>query len=635
MILSDKNGLKQFKSKNIIEDEHIERREERIYEILRRHWGYASFLPLQEKTILSILRDEDSLTVLPTGGGKSLCFQLPALFKKGMAVVISPLISLMKDQVDYLQDMGIASCYLNSSLSSKQQTLTIELIRKNEIKLLYISPERLENEETIDLLNSVGVSFFVIDEAHCISHWGHDFRTSYRNLRVIKERFNAISAHAFTATATQKVQLDIIEQLGFVNPETYIGPIDRSNLTYRVMPRKQILEQIEEVLEKHTDEAGIIYCLRRRDVDVISESLKSRGIDNVPYHAGMLNGERRLSQSKFIHEETNLIVATIAFGMGIDRSNIRFVIHTGMPKSIEHYQQETGRAGRDGLPAFCYMFYGGADYRLWSFFAEQSFNREIMMKKLKTIYNFCAQSQCRHKSLVNYFGQDYEKHSCGACDFCLNEFDVVEDALALGQKILSSIAATRQENYGFGAGYIVNVLKGKMTERVKHIGHYNLPVFGVMKEKSERFIRYMIEQLIGQGFLSVEREFSTLSVTNSGEQLLLGKTFPVLVKPLMAAKKKRISRIARAKKEEEWTEIDEGLFQVLRKKRAELAREKTVPAYIVFGDKTLRDIAAKKPVTEKDFSGIYGVGENKMRSYADIFIKIVKEWLTPAGRAKG
>lgn len=597
-----------------------------IYETLRRYWGYTSFLPLQKEVILSILKSEDTLTVLSTGGGKSLCFQLPALLKKGMAVVVSPLISLMKDQVDNLQDMGIASCYLNSSLSLKEQREAIRLIRRGEIKLLYVSPERLESEETINLLISVGVSFFVVDEAHCISHWGHDFRTSYRNLKIIKERFNGVSTHAFTATATQRVQSDIISQLGLVNPKIYVGPVDRPNLIYRVSPRKKILDQIMEVLDKHPNEAGIIYCLRRRDVDEISKRLNDRGIDNMPYHAGMSDNERRLVQDKFTNEKVNIIVATIAFGMGINRSNIRFIIHTGMPKSIEHYQQETGRAGRDGLSASCYMFYGNADYRLWSFFADKSSNREIMIEKLDAIYNFCTRPQCRHKMLSNYFGQDYKMSSCGACDYCLNELDMVGDSLALGQKILSAVMMVRQDYYGFGAKHIVDVLKGRMTEKVERMGHYNLPVFGVMKERSDGFIRYTIEQLIGQGFLSKEREFSTLSVTNAGMRLLEGKESPVIAKPLVMAKKKKVSNIIRARKEMEWAEIDKGLFYKLREKRSELALKRKVPAYIIFGDRTLRDIATKKPVTMEEFSKIYGVGENKMKLYADIFVKVVRDY---------
>jgi len=393
-----------------------------------------------------------------------------------------------------------------------------------------------------------------------------------------------------------------------------------------VAPRKRILEQVIEVLERHIDEAGIIYCLRRRDVDRMSEELQNRGIDNVPYHAGMPDKDRRVAQDKFTKEEVNIIVATIAFGMGVDRSNIRFIIHTGMPKSVEHYQQETGRAGRDGLPAFCYMFYGPGDYRLWSFFAEQSSNREIMMEKLNTIYNFCAQPQCRHRMLSNYFGQNYKKELCNACDYCLNELDVVDDALVIGQKILSAVVGTRQEYYGFGATYITDVLKGRMTERVKNMGHYNLSVFGAMEKESERFIRYAIEQLIGQGFLSKEGKFSTLSITIAGQQLLEGKRLPVLSKPLMTTKKKKISRASRKRKEVEWAEIDQGLFQVLRKKRAELALKKGVPAYIIFGDRTLRDIAVKKPVTKEKFSEIYGVGENKLNSYANIFIEVVKNY---------
>ena len=597
-----------------------------IYTILQQYWGYKSFLPLQEEVILSMLRNEDSLTVLPTGGGKSLCFQLPALLKEGMAVIVSPLISLMKDQVDNLKDMGVASCCLNSSQSSEQQALGIEQIRKGKIKLLYISPERLQNQATINLLNSVRLSFFVIDEAHCISHWGHDFRENYRNLWMIKERFKPVSVHAFTATATKEVQQDIVEQLRVINPKAHIGQVDRSNLTYRVMPRKQILKQIMGVLVKHANEAGIIYCLRRKDVDAVSADLKGLGIDNVGYHAGMSDKERHIAQERFAREEVNIVVATIAFGMGIDRSNIRFIIHAGMPKSIEHYQQETGRAGRDGLPASCYMFYGGGDYRLWSFFAEESSEREVMTKKLRTIYNFCTQPQCRHKVLVNYFGQNYRKRSCDACDYCLNELDMVDDALSLGQKILSCVVKVRRKYYGFGGGHVANVLKGKLTEKIERMEHHNLSTFGIIQEESEVFIRYMIEQLVGQGFLSKEEEFSTLSVTDTGKQLLRGELSPILAKPLIAVKKKEVAKMTMERRKKEWQEIDQELFQRLREKRTELAQKRAVPAYIIFGDKTLRDIAAKKPVTKEAFSNIYGVGENKLKSYADIFIKVLSDY---------
>ena len=597
-----------------------------IYTVLRQFWGYNSFLPFQEDSILSMLENEDSLTVLPTGGGKSLCFQLPALLKEGMVVVISPLISLMNDQVNNLKDMGIASCYLNSTLSSKQQRLAIERIREGKIKLLYISPERLQNRDTIALLTSVRPSFFVIDEAHCISHWGHDFRANYRNLHMIKERFKSVSVHAFTATATKEVQLDIIKQLKLSNPKIHVGGIDRPNLTYRVIARNQILKQIVGVLAKHTNEAGIIYCLRRKDVDVISEGLKSLGIDNVGYHAGMLDKERHIAQERFAREEVNIIVATVAFGMGIDRSNIRFIVHAGMPGSVEHYQQETGRAGRDGLPAFCYMFYGGADFRLWSFFAEKSYEREILMKKIKIMYNFCTQPQCRHKLLVNYFGQDYERRSCDACDYCLNELEMVDDALTVGKNILSCVVKVRQTHYGFGTGHVVNVLKGKLTDKIKHMGHHTLSTFGIMQKESEVFIRHMIEQLTGQGFLFKEGEFLTLSVTDTGKQLLYGEVSPILAMPLLAAKKKEIRKKTTERRDKEWAEIDQGLFQILREERTKLAHQKDVPAYIIFSDKTLKDIAAKKPVTKEAFSGIYGVGKNKLESYADIFIKVVKDY---------
>ena len=598
---------------------------EQLYKALQQYWGYDSFLPLQEETINSVLSNEDSLTVLPTGGGKSLCFQLPALLKEGMAVVISPLISLMKDQVDSLRDMGISACCLNSSMPPEEQRSAIEQIYNGEIKLLYISPERLQNDATLGLLKTIKLSFFVIDEAHCISHWGHDFRSDYRNLSVIKEEFPSVSAHAFTATATIEVQRDIVVQLGFNDYQVHIGQINRPNLTYRVLPRKQILKQITDVLQKHTYEAGIIYCLRRKDVEKISRDLKRLGIDNVTYHAGMSDVKRHRAQERFSLEKVNIVVATIAFGMGIDRSNIRFIIHAGMPKSIEHYQQETGRAGRDRLSAFCYMFYSGADYQLWNFFAAKSHNRDVLMTKLNSIYNFCTQPQCRHKVLVNYFGQDYVDCQCGACDYCLNELDMVKDAVSVGQKVLYCVECVRQGDYGFGAGYVTNVLKGKLTEKIESMGHNKIATFGMMADESELFIRHMIEQLVGQGFLYKDEEFSTLSVTDSGNKLLQGEASLVLAQPLLASKKKESKKKAAKRKASEWADVDEELFQLLREKRAEISQRKGVPAYIIFSDKTLIDMATKKPLAHEAFLELHGVGQKKLKTYATTFINVIKE----------
>jgi ATP-dependent DNA helicase RecQ len=599
-----------------------------ILATLKKYWGYGSFLPLQEETISSILAGRDTLTMLATGGGKSLCFQLPALLKKGLAVVISPLISLMKDQVDSLKDMGIAAAVLNSSLAPEEQGRVVDCVLKGRVKLLYISPERLQQERTRQLLQSVPLSFFVIDEAHCISHWGHDFREDYRNLEIIKETFRPVSVHAFTATATEEVQRDILEQLRLENPQKHIGRVDRPNLTYRVRPRTQILTQVTDLLKKHADEPGIIYCLRRDDVDSLSVRLNETGFKNLPYHAGMDDENRRLHQDQFAGEEVDVMVATIAFGMGIDRSNIRFVIHTAMPKSIEHYHQETGRAGRDGLPAHCYLFYGGGDYLTWKSLLEDSPHKDVMLDKLQRLYHFCSQPHCRHKVLANYFGQEYEKASCEACDYCLNELEMVEDPLIIGQKILSCVYRVHQvSGIGFGAGHIASVLKGNRNDQVETWGHHGLSTFGLMADESVPFIRYMIEQLVGQGYLRREGEFSTLSLTDSARKILRGELTPVLVKPLVAAKKKEITQKTRAKRDKEWAGADEGLFHFLRQKRAELARQRGVPAFVIFGDKSLRDMARIKPTTREAFSSVYGVGDYKLRTYAEAFIEVIKKYL--------
>ena len=591
--------------------------------LLKQYWGYDDFRPFQTETINAVLNHQDSLTLLPTGGGKSLCFQIPALCQTGMAVVISPLISLMKDQVDGLRELGIAADYLNSSLKAEEQRAIVQKVKHGEVKLLYLAPERLKTESTLQLLQSVKISFFVIDEAHCVSQWGHDFREEYSQLGIIKEKFAGVNVHAFTATATHAVQEEIIQLLKLEKPFVNWAPIDRPNLTYRIQP-KQNIRQITNILEKHQHEPGIIYCLRRSDVDELSSHLNTLGYKNLPYHAGLDDELRKECQDRFSREEVDLMVATIAFGMGIDRSNIRFVIHTALPKSIEHYQQETGRAGRDGLPAFCYLFYTSKDYRTWEYLLQGSKNETVMMEKLKKLYQFCVEPQCRHQALVQYFNQAYSQGSCEACDYCLGELEPVQDPLIVGQKILSCVVRVQER---FGADHVTQVLKGKLTEKIQQWNHQTLSTFGLLQDKPVSFIRSMIEQLIGQQFIKREPAYSSLSITAQGKQLLRGKAQPTLIQPVITTqKKKAVEKTKQKIKSEEWKQIDQNLFELLRQKRAELAGAKKVPAFIIFGDKTLREMAHRKPMTDQAFATVYGVGEKKHKEYATVFIEVIKQY---------
>ncbi len=589
--------------------------------ILAQYWGFTSFRPFQEEAIRSILDDHDTVTLLPTGGGKSVCFQAPALLMPGTAVVISPLISLMKDQVDFLKELGISAECFNSSQGVREQRQVRERLAAGELKLLYVSPERLMMEGMRELLRGLRISFFVVDEAHCISHWGHDFRAEYRQLGVIKDEFPNCRIHAFTATATSEVQQDIIRLLKLEEPHCYIGPIDRPNLTYRVLPRKgRGFDQVVDIVQKHPKEPGIVYCLRRDDVDRLSAELTERGIENRPYHAGLPDETRRRNQEAFSSEAVDIIVATIAFGMGVDRSNIRYVVHAAMPKSIEHYQQETGRAGRDGLPAECWMFYSGQDYKLWEFINAQSSQREVLMRKALLLYQFCSQPTCRHRFLSGYFAQEYGRENCGACDYCLGEVELVPEPLELGQKILSCVVRVKEK---FGADHVADVLKGVSKDSIIRWGHDGLSTFGILREETKQYIRYMIEQLLGQGFLQREEQFQTLSLTDSGRLVLSGEREPILALPLVREKKKEIARRRKALRGQEWEGIDTGLYDALREKRLELAQAKGVPAYVIFGDRTLRELAQAKPASIADMEGIYGIGEVKLKKYGKAFLAVI------------
>jgi len=592
--------------------------------ILKETFGYDTFRPLQHEVIENVLARRDTLAVMPTGGGKSLCYQIPSLLFDGLTVVISPLISLMKDQVEQLRAFGVSSLFLNSSLSPQEYQENMDYVKRGEVKLLYVAPETLLTPRILSLLSSLKVDCLTIDEAHCISEWGHDFRPEYRQLVEVRKKFPNAICLALTATATSRVRQDIRTTLKFSTTNEFVASFNRENLYIEVARKREPFSQTIEMLDRYKDQSGIIYCFSRKQVDELAAYLASKGYSARPYHAGLEDSERRRNQEAFIRDDAQIIVATIAFGMGINKPNVRFVIHFDLPKSIESYYQEIGRAGRDGLPAHCILLYSYSDVSKINYFIDQKEGGEkrVAIQHLDAIVRFAEDERiCRRKPLLNYFGESYQADNCSNCDNCTSAPTALTDITVFAQKFLSSVKRADEK---FGAGHITDILLGSKNEKVLRWGHDKLSTYGIGTELTKKQWMHIARQLLTMGYLKQEGEYHTLSLTAKALESLK-KREPVFG---VVQEAERVRTKGRKKEE---VEYNSALFALLRQKRKEMADEAGVPPYVIFSDRTLTEMSAYYPRSNEGLLNIAGVGQVKARQYGDAFLEVIKAYCEKHG----
>ena len=600
-----------------------------IHDLLKTRFGYDEFRPLQADIIQTVLAGRDALVLMPTGGGKSLCYQLPALCLDGLTLVVSPLIALMKDQVDALRANGVAAAFINSTVPPREGRGILADARAGRMKIIYIAPERLAVPGFSEFLGSVDVSQIAIDEAHCISEWGHDFRPDYRNLHVLRERFPDTPVMALTATATAQVRDDIVAQLAIPRARQFVASFDRRNLTYLVRPKRGAFEALLNLLRQHADGSAIVYCLSRQNAEDLAADLTDQGMQALPYHAGLDPATRRTTQERFIRDEVPVVAATIAFGMGIDKPDVRLIVHYHLPKTLEGYYQETGRAGRDGLPSTCVLFYGASDRYALTGFIEQiqdETERARARHKLQQMIKFSQLQTCRRAFLLDYFGEVYDQAACGGCDVCLSEREEF-DATEIAQKLLSAVIRTGER---FGAAHVIQVLRGGRGRRLLEVGHNRLSVYGIARDHGRVELHEIVALLENAGLVGhTTDQYRSLVVTPRGRDFLRRR------EPLTLSRVKSLDEDP----SQPWPghdqlEFDRGLFDQLRDLRFRLARARNVPPYMVFGDRSLQEMAFYLPHSRKNFAKISGVGRAKLKEFADDFLPVISDYAGSRGLAE-